>query len=202
MSNTFNYHHPIHTKQTLNTSKRGGFTIVELLIVIVVIAILAAISIVAYNGIQQRAEASRIVTLVKGYVNALELYRVDNGAFPNSPTCLGPAADFPGDNCADAVGWNSNNPYSPSLNTILDDYRGKSASAADYSYATSGNPAGVMWYHNSYWGKNHQVLGYLMPPTQDCGLSNIQSNVTHEVEQGRKYTAKYSNATLCVLQLD
>ena len=32
-----------------------GFTIVELLIVIVIIAILAAITIVAYNGIQQLA---------------------------------------------------------------------------------------------------------------------------------------------------
>ena len=35
-----------------------GFTIVELLIVIVVTAILATISIVAYNGIQNRAKAS------------------------------------------------------------------------------------------------------------------------------------------------
>ena len=33
-----------------------GFTIVELLIVIVVIAILAAISVVAYNGIQTRTQ--------------------------------------------------------------------------------------------------------------------------------------------------
>ena len=39
-------------------SKQKGFTIVELLIVVVVIAILAAITIVAYNGIQNRAKNS------------------------------------------------------------------------------------------------------------------------------------------------
>lgn len=38
--------------------RQKGFTIVELLIVIVVIAILAAITVVAYNGIRQRAESS------------------------------------------------------------------------------------------------------------------------------------------------
>ena len=38
--------------------KLSGFTIVELLVVIVVIGILASISIVAYNGIQNKARAS------------------------------------------------------------------------------------------------------------------------------------------------
>lgn len=37
-----------------------GFTIVELLIVIVVVAVLAAITIVAYNGVQDRARQSKI----------------------------------------------------------------------------------------------------------------------------------------------
>lgn len=40
---------------------KSGFTIVELLIVVVVIAILAAITIVAYNGIQNRAKKSSAV---------------------------------------------------------------------------------------------------------------------------------------------
>jgi len=48
----------------LHKNLRRGFTIVELLIVIVVIAILAAISIVAYNGIQARAENSKTVAAV------------------------------------------------------------------------------------------------------------------------------------------
>jgi prepilin-type N-terminal cleavage/methylation domain-containing protein len=42
--------------------KQTGFTIVELLIVIVVIGILAAITIVAYNGIQERARLSHGVS--------------------------------------------------------------------------------------------------------------------------------------------
>jgi prepilin-type N-terminal cleavage/methylation domain-containing protein len=36
-------------------TRRASFTLVELLIVIVIVAILAAVSVVAYNGIQQRA---------------------------------------------------------------------------------------------------------------------------------------------------
>ncbi|MDT4848954.1 type II secretion system protein G [compost metagenome] len=41
-------------------NKQNGFTIVELLIVIVVIGILAAITIVAYNGVQSRAQTTKI----------------------------------------------------------------------------------------------------------------------------------------------
>jgi len=66
-----------------------GFTIVELLIVIVVIAILAAISIVAYNGVQQRAQNSQTISAVTAWVKALKSYRIANGAYPPYWTCLG-----------------------------------------------------------------------------------------------------------------
>ena len=61
---------------------KSGFTIVELLIVIVVIAILAAVTIVAYNGVQQRARDSARYTIAKSIIKALELYKADNGSYP------------------------------------------------------------------------------------------------------------------------
>ena len=64
-----------HNKRT--TSSRG-FTIVELLIVVVVIAILAAITIVAYNGIQNRAKASAAQSAASQANKKVALWRVDN----------------------------------------------------------------------------------------------------------------------------
>ena len=62
----------------------AGFTIVELLIVIVVIAILATISIVAYRGIQERARASEATSGLAQAKKKLELYKVDNSIYPTS----------------------------------------------------------------------------------------------------------------------
>jgi len=59
---------------------KSGFTIVELLIVVVVIAILAAISIVAYTNIQTRARASAIASELKATEKALAAYKVVSGA--------------------------------------------------------------------------------------------------------------------------
>ena len=67
---------------TLIRNKHSGFTIVELLIVIVVIAILAAITVVAFNGIQQRARDNGRITKIQSIAKAIELYKVDNGRYP------------------------------------------------------------------------------------------------------------------------
>ncbi len=64
------------------SQKKHGFTIVELLIVIVVIGILAAITIVAYNGIQGRARDTQRVQDLQSIVKALEAYKVIHGFYP------------------------------------------------------------------------------------------------------------------------
>jgi prepilin-type N-terminal cleavage/methylation domain-containing protein len=59
--------------------KQKGFTIVELLIVIVVIGILAAITIVAYNNVQARSNQSKIDADMRNLKQAIEVARNQDG---------------------------------------------------------------------------------------------------------------------------
>ena len=59
-----------------------GFTIVELLIVIVVIGILAALVVVTYNGIQQKARDTERKTDINALHGQLEAYQAQNGKYP------------------------------------------------------------------------------------------------------------------------
>ena len=58
---------------------RYAFTIVELLVVIVVIAILAAITIVAYNGIQQRSRDAKRISDLEQIEKGLHLWSASTG---------------------------------------------------------------------------------------------------------------------------
>ena len=63
-------------------NKVKGFTLVELLIVIVVIAILAAISIVAYNGVTQKARDDERQSNARNLVNAAASYNSEHDKWP------------------------------------------------------------------------------------------------------------------------
>ena len=61
-----------------------GFTIVELLIVIVVVGVLAAISIVAYNSVQQKAAEAALKSDLRSASTQLETEYIQAGAYPVS----------------------------------------------------------------------------------------------------------------------
>lgn len=66
-----------------------GFTIVELLIVVVIVGILATITIVAYNGMQKRANASAAQSALSQANKKLALYQIENnGGYPENLSAI------------------------------------------------------------------------------------------------------------------
>jgi prepilin-type N-terminal cleavage/methylation domain-containing protein len=71
----------------MKSRKNDGFTIVELLVVIVVIAILAAITIVVYTGVVQKATVAALQSDLINASQKLKIYQVTNMAYPDTIDC-------------------------------------------------------------------------------------------------------------------
>lgn len=71
----------------INNQKRYGFTIVELLIVIVVIGILAVITIVSYSGISQRARSATLESDLANASKQLKLFQAEYDNYPETISC-------------------------------------------------------------------------------------------------------------------
>jgi len=76
---------------TSSTSLKG-FTIVELLVVIVIIGILAAITIVSYTGVTSRAVAASLQSDLANASQQLKMFQVENSAYPTANNCPTPGA--------------------------------------------------------------------------------------------------------------
>jgi prepilin-type N-terminal cleavage/methylation domain-containing protein len=64
--------------------KVSGFTIVELLIVIIVIGILATLVITTYNGVQSKARDTKRKTDINAIQGHVEAYNAQNGKYPTN----------------------------------------------------------------------------------------------------------------------
>jgi len=69
--------------------KQKGFTIVELLIVIVVIGVLAAITVVSFNGVKQKARNNAKIAAATAWVKSLDSSTLSTGQhFGHQRVCL------------------------------------------------------------------------------------------------------------------
>src|SRR5680860_564302 len=96
---------PTSPKLRRTSLVQSGFTIVELLVVIVVIGILAAITIVSYTGISQRAIAASLQSDLTNASQQLKLFQVENSAYPSTIRCDIP--DSSTNKCLKASGSNA-----------------------------------------------------------------------------------------------
>lgn len=63
-------------------SLNKGFSLIELMVVVAIIAVLAAVGMVSYRSANERARDSRRQADLQQIASALEMYRTDEGEYP------------------------------------------------------------------------------------------------------------------------
>lgn len=131
----------ISSKNKLNS----GFTIVELLVVIVVIGILAAITIVSYSGITTRANIASIESDLSNNSKILKMYSAEHGGYPTV---------LDSNNC-------------PTLPEVSTRYCLKFSSGNTFTYSGSGANYSLSINRNGlgYYTTNNIATSVITPPT-------------------------------------
>lgn len=70
--------------QKKNTKLKAGFTLVEMLLVLVILATLAAVVIPKFAGRTQQAKVTAAQTQIANLETSLDSFEIDNGFYPNS----------------------------------------------------------------------------------------------------------------------
>jgi len=98
----------------------SGFTVIELIVIIIVIGIIATIAIVSYNGIQQAALNEQRSAELLGWKTSFEKYKAANGQYPvmaNTGYCLG--TGFPEGRCRNYTSTTTNVYYESNSTTLM-----------------------------------------------------------------------------------
>jgi len=81
-----------HVENKKRAKKQQGFTLIELMIVVAIIGILAAVAIPAYSDYTAKAQVSEAFALSASAKQAVALYRAEKGDFPTTNALAGLSA--------------------------------------------------------------------------------------------------------------
>lgn len=160
--------------------KKGflGFTIVELLVVIVIIGILAAITIVSYVGIAKKATEAGLISDLSGAKEQLELFNIENGKYPDTIRC-----DIADNNVNKCIKSNVITPsdYIPNISSSPTSYR-LTAKTGNISFEVS---------------KDSSVISKTQPESCPSGFIPVPGSSTYNTNGFcvMKYEAKQVGAT-------
>lgn len=187
----------------------NGFTIVELLIVVVVIAILAAVTIVAFNGAQDRARNARVANDLNQLNKKIQMYAIENGAYPST----GSLNTIYVDNNCTKTSVNRRADWVPGVTGIMQnpglDNTGVSRAGGCYMYSSDGTSY-VLSAWNAMSGQpgnealyrrlGYREAAYFSTNTYICNHTNIGGNSTGTYNINAdyyKYSFTISNITNC-----
>lgn len=173
--------------------KIRGFTIVELLIVVVVIAILATITIIAYNGIQDRAKSAAFTASLDSFEKKVLLQKASSGTFMDS---LVPDQVVSNSTGHGSLAQNSCVPADYPQEGVFDEgecmvmsqtvtYDGDTTPAHEIQWSFTENQELIDEYHNT-------GLGDLEPLPGDTGFS-IAYSIRMQVTAAQATASDYIN---------
>lgn len=195
--------------QTYLRQLRQGFTIVELLIVIVVIGILATIVIVAFNGIQGRAKNTSIENTASNYRRALESYAALYGQYPTPgvSACLAPTDAYPADaSTADDDCYNAavSTTMATELKKVLTNL--PTPDTTCYPMYT-GCRRNLTYFYSNTWKVDTNLhahyLIYFLGNNGKCSLpDNLEGSYgDFSSADTRDYMERHSNTSMCIVKL-
>lgn len=167
-----------------------GFTLVELLVVIVVIGILATITLVAYTGLTTKARNAAFLSAFDTYEKTIDIYYGQHNSYPltvdssgnstASPStatlaCLGTGytqtSDFPVNQCyiySGIVGAVVNSGVNTAFATVISSLPSMDSGT---TYSPSGTVVRGLLYegYDDTQGNHNAELLYFIPNDQTCG---------------------------------
>ena len=100
-------------KRKYISNQQYGFTLIELIVVVVIIGILSAIAVPSFKNISIRARQSEAAILINSYIKAAQLYYMEHGPYPRYSNDLEKYVSVNACRVADPARCKVMTPYSP-----------------------------------------------------------------------------------------